>query len=121
MLGGREVRAPLQERMDPLPKTLPGTVCRQSRRCGKPNCRCADGELHGPYFYRFWREGRKLRKEYIRPERLAEVMKRCTQRQKQQREKQQSWRKWQRTVRLLRQLEQITKEEACLYLLARKP
>lgn len=36
-------------------------------RCGKPNCKCARGELHGPYFYRFMRDkyGR-LRKQYVR-------------------------------------------------------
>jgi len=25
---------------------------RQGRRCGRPGCKCAAGELHGPYFYR---------------------------------------------------------------------
>lgn len=24
----------------------------QGRRCGKPHCHCAEGELHGPYWYR---------------------------------------------------------------------
>ena len=28
---------------------LRGTVVTQGRRCGKENCRCADGQLHGPY------------------------------------------------------------------------
>lgn len=23
----------------------------QGRKCGKPNCKCAQGELHGPYWY----------------------------------------------------------------------
>ena len=23
----------------------------QSRKCGKPTCKCATGELHGPYWY----------------------------------------------------------------------
>jgi hypothetical protein len=31
--------------------TLQGTLLHQHRRCGKPGCRCADGELHGPYTY----------------------------------------------------------------------
>ena len=30
---------------------LRGTLVSQGRRCGKENCRCADGELHGPYTY----------------------------------------------------------------------
>ena len=31
--------------------TLRGTLMDQQRRCGKPGCRCARGELHGPYTY----------------------------------------------------------------------
>ena len=30
---------------------LAGSLVEQSRRCGKRGCRCADGELHGPYVY----------------------------------------------------------------------
>lgn len=26
-------------------------------RCGKPTCRCAAGQLHGPYWYRYYRKG----------------------------------------------------------------
>lgn len=32
-------------------ETLRGAALRQGRRCGKPGCRCARGELHGPYTY----------------------------------------------------------------------
>ncbi len=31
--------------------TLRGTLINQGRRCGKPGCHCAEGELHGPYVY----------------------------------------------------------------------
>src|SRR5260370_1315281 len=31
--------------------TLRGTLLDQRRRCGKPGCRCAGGQLHGPYTY----------------------------------------------------------------------
>src|SRR5437763_15307306 len=44
---------------------LPGSVCLQRVRCGKPNCRCARGGRHAAY-YRFWREGGRLRKAYVR-------------------------------------------------------
>jgi hypothetical protein len=49
-------------------KVLPkiGAVCEQLIRCGKPNCRCSRGELHGPYFYLFYREGKRLRKIYVK-------------------------------------------------------
>lgn len=34
-------------------------------RCGKPSCRCAEGAGHGPYTYKYWKEGGRLRKEYL--------------------------------------------------------
>lgn len=33
--------------------------------CGKENCRCARGIKHGPYYYRYWRSGGKLHREYV--------------------------------------------------------
>lgn len=44
-----------------------GGVCYrlELRACGKPKCKCARGELHGPYWYGYSRAGGKLRKEYI--------------------------------------------------------
>jgi hypothetical protein len=39
-----------------FPDKLSGAVHGQYVRCGKPNCKCASGELHDPYYYRFWRE-----------------------------------------------------------------
>ncbi len=49
-----------------LPKTLPGVVCVQWKRCGRARCRCARGALHGPYYYRYWREGGRLCKAYVK-------------------------------------------------------
>src|ERR1700688_3470143 len=31
--------------------TLFGSLLTQGRKCGKEGCRCAAGELHGPYVY----------------------------------------------------------------------
>jgi hypothetical protein len=28
-----------------------GSLVPQGRRCGREGCRCAEGELHGPYLY----------------------------------------------------------------------
>lgn len=53
------------ESSNPLPKTLPGAVCEQWRTCGRKNCRCARGQPHGPYYYRFFRVNGRLRKEYV--------------------------------------------------------
>jgi len=34
-------------------------------RCGKKNCKCATGQLHGPYWYAYWSEGGKTRSQYV--------------------------------------------------------
>ena len=53
---------------------LRGTVVTQGRRCGKENCRCADGQLHGPYTYlSVSRPGRRPRLVYV-PAELTETV-----------------------------------------------
>jgi hypothetical protein len=42
-------------------------------RCGKPNCRCATGEGHGPYWFLRWREGPYQRRRYVKQADLAAV------------------------------------------------
>src|SRR5215207_2633706 len=54
------------KRANPLPKMAPGAVCAQMIRCGRANCRCARGHLHGPYHYHFARAGGRLVKRYVR-------------------------------------------------------
>lgn len=34
-------------------------------RCGKKSCKCAEGKLHGPYWYAYWSEGGKTMSQYI--------------------------------------------------------
>lgn len=34
-------------------------------RCGKTGCRCARGELHGPYWYAYWSQSGKTKSEYV--------------------------------------------------------
>lgn len=34
-------------------------------KCGKKGCRCEAGEGHGPYTYKYWKEGGRLRKQYV--------------------------------------------------------
>ena len=34
-------------------------------RCGKKVCKCADGQLHGPYWYAYWSEGGKTKSQYV--------------------------------------------------------
>jgi len=53
---------------------LRGTLVSQGRRCGKESCRCADGELHGPYTYvSIPQRGGRPRMVYV-PAALAEVV-----------------------------------------------
>ena len=56
-LGSMTIRQ-LRARRRRLARSLPdvealigGSVVEQGRRCGKEGCRCASGELHGPYTY----------------------------------------------------------------------
>lgn len=48
-------------------RQIRGGVCLQLEKvkCGKEGCKCGVGELHGPYWYAYWREGGKLRSKYI--------------------------------------------------------
>lgn len=34
-------------------------------RCGKENCKCAEGKLHGPYWYSYTRVKDKITSKYI--------------------------------------------------------
>jgi hypothetical protein len=63
----------------PLHKTLclPGAVTEEYRRCGKPNCHCADGPGHGPYYYRRWRKDGRQRWEYIKRAEVGAVRAAC--------------------------------------------
>lgn len=51
-----------------------GAICAQYVKCGKPGCKCSRGELHGPYYYQFTREGRRLRKTYVRKAAAADAL-----------------------------------------------
>jgi hypothetical protein len=88
-----------------LPKTLPGAVCVQWRRCGRAACRCARGALHGPYYYRFWREAGRLRKAYIRRSELEQVRAYCAARRRARRTLLASWEQWRLLVAAVREVE----------------
>ncbi len=55
--------------------SLEGSLVSQMRRCGKEGCRCAQGELHGPYVYLSISRGADRRLLYV-PAELAEVVRR---------------------------------------------
>ncbi|MGC2410866.1 MAG: DUF6788 family protein [Methyloceanibacter sp.] len=69
-------REPLEEskRDDALPKTVMGSLHLEFKQCGRSQCRCRRGLLHGPYVYRHWREGGRQRKKYVPMNQLCEVL-----------------------------------------------
>jgi hypothetical protein len=83
---------------------LPGVVCAQRVRCGKPNCRCATGQRHLAY-YRFWREGGRLCKRYVPRADLERVRAACQARREARRLLVQSWEEWRRLRSVVRQAE----------------
>src|SRR3954469_20164280 len=91
------------ENPEPLPKTLPGVVCVQRVRCGKPGCRCARGQGHVAY-YRFWREGGRLRQQHGRGGGLAAVRAACEARRRERLELAAAWERWRQLVSAVREV-----------------
>ena len=60
-------------RLGDVQEVLAGTLTEQARRCGKPGCRCAGGEPHGPYAYFTPRPQGRGRARYV-PAALAGVV-----------------------------------------------
>jgi hypothetical protein len=58
-------------------KMLNGSVHPLYKRCGKANCKCASGHLHGPYYYRYQRVGERIEKQYIPLAQVEEVRAAC--------------------------------------------
>src|SRR5690242_2086777 len=56
-----------------LPKMAVGSLHLEFKKCGRANCRCQRGFLHGPYVYRHRRQQRRQKKEYVPMRRLSEV------------------------------------------------
>ena len=75
----RARRRALAGQLGDVQQVLAGTLTEQSRRCGRPGCRCADGEPHGPYAYFTPRPAGRGRARYV-PAALAAVVRRCLQR-----------------------------------------
>jgi hypothetical protein len=73
-----EAVAPDQSKTEiSLPKMMSGAVCAQMIRCGKESCRCATGQLHGPYFYHFARVNGVLKKRYLRLDSVEAITEAC--------------------------------------------
>ena len=66
-------------RLGDVEQVLSGTLTEQARRCGRPGCRCATGEPHGPYACFTPRPHGRGRARYV-PAALAQVVRRCLRR-----------------------------------------
>ena len=91
-----------QKTLQTLPKTA--ALCAQWVRCGKPGCRCARGELHGPYHYLFRRERGRLVKRYVRCADVAEVSRELAQGRAGRRRFHEGWATYRRARELLREV-----------------
>ena len=72
-------RRELAARLGDVERVLAGSLAEQTRRCGKPGCRCAAGEPHGPYAYFTPRAAGRGRARYV-PAALVEAVRRYVQR-----------------------------------------
>ena len=75
-------RRRLAARLGDVEQVLAGSLVEQTRRCGKPDCRCAAGDPHGPYAYFAPKPGGRGRAKYV-PASLVAVVRarlaRCEQ------------------------------------------
>jgi hypothetical protein len=91
-----------------LPKMMPGTVHEQFVRCGKANCKCFSGELHGPYFYHFVRVDGRLTKRYLKASVVEEIREACLARQSDEKEQRKETDAiWRKLRRMRSQLQEI--------------
>src|SRR5258708_27219607 len=72
----RNRRRRVARQLPDLEAVISGSLQNQRRRCGKEGCRCAKGELHGPYLYLSLRVGKRTRMVYV-PTELAEEVRRA--------------------------------------------
>jgi hypothetical protein len=66
-------------RLGDVEQVLAGSLAEQARRCGRPGCRCAEGEPHGPYAYFTPRPAGRGRARYV-PAALAGAVRNCLRR-----------------------------------------
>lgn len=62
-----EIESNADKTIETVEETSSGTVVVKRVSCGKDNCKCQRGELHGPYKYVVSRQGGDLNWEYKGP------------------------------------------------------
>ncbi len=103
---------------DLLGKISVGTVHRQFKKCGKPNCKCARGERHLSFYY-FVRVDGKLKARYLRKSEVAEVRLACFVRRQDQKTMQtmarMSWKQFREVREELRELFNLSNQSSEAY------
>ena len=73
----RRRRRQLLRKLPPLDAILRGSLVERYKRCGNPNCKCADGPGHGPkYYLSVSYPGRSPQMDYVPQADYAEVSER---------------------------------------------
>ena len=67
-------RRQLLRKLPPLDAVLRGSLIERYKRCGNPNCRCAQGPGHGPkYYLSVSYPGRSPQMDYVAQAEYAQV------------------------------------------------
>ena len=102
MKRARESRETKIEKTGTKIEPLAGDVNARMVRCGKPNCKCAKGELHGPYYVRRWREFGQRRSKYVKKADVLTAKVAVETYRRQRKEQRQSWQLAMQTLRRFR-------------------
>jgi hypothetical protein len=66
-IASEDIDAGEDESIEAIEESSDGTVVIKKVSCGKDNCKCQSGDLHGPYKYTVRRQGGSLNWEYHGP------------------------------------------------------
>lgn len=84
-----------------------GSVVRRLSVCGKPGCRCARGEKHGPFWYLCRSEGGRNRMVYLGRDKAEPVLVRVAEYRRWRKLRQRLRKAWQAMEAALDRLEEV--------------
>lgn len=90
------------ERFTPKIEPLRAGILQQYKKCGRPNCRCVNGSLHGPYTYIVWMARGEQFKKYVRKSDLDLINARIAAYKRQQKQAREAKKSFGGLLRLLR-------------------
>ena len=105
------------ESFTPKIEPLRGGILTQFKQCGRSNCKCSNGSLHGPYTYLIWMVNGKRFKKYVKnseKQAIIDALSAHKQRRIEQRQADE------RNSQLVRQIRRDNKEFGLLLQLIRK-